>query len=151
MKNYILLIFLLWIIAGCEKSEIDNGMTSIGPVDVYLVGKWKLEKIENTKASKITTQFGYTEILEVGNNNIDDFNKIYRNGILVNSYFRERSRGVQMSSKNMTVLDKFRDDKVRFYRIVNANTGNISIEASAYLKEVGTASDTLKYYYIPTK
>jgi hypothetical protein len=149
-KQIIIIIILILSIVGCEKS--DSGFTDAGePVSVYLVGKWELKKIENTKTSKIMTQLAYMEILENGNENGEDFNKVYKNGVLIDTYIRARSRGTEESVKNMTVLDRFRNDKVRFYRIVNANTGNISIEASAYLQEVGIAADTLKYYYVPAK
>lgn len=134
---------------SCEKD--DNGFTDAGePVSVYLVGKWELRKIENTKTSKIVTQFGYTEILEVGNDNINDFNKIYRNSLLIDTYIRVRS-GTEMSAKNMTVLDRFVGQKERFYRILNGNSQNISLEASGYVNKVGASEDTLKYYYVPIK
>lgn len=134
---------------SCEKD--DNGFTDAGePVSVYLVGKWELRKIENTKTSKIVTQFGYTEILEVGNDNINDFNKIYRNSLLIDTYIRVRS-GTEMSAKNMTVLDRFVGQKERFYRILNGNSQNISLEASGYVNKVGASADTLKYYYVPIK
>ncbi len=147
MKKQIFILILA--IMSCEKD--DNGFTDAGePVSVYLVGKWELRKIENTKTSKIVTQFGYTEILEVGNDNINDFNKIYRNSLLIDTYIRVRS-GTEMSAKNMTVLDRFVGQKERFYRILNGNSQNISLEASGYVNKVGASEDTLKYYYVPIK
>ena len=148
MKKQITIILLFLATISCEK---DNGFTAAGPVGMYLVGKWELKKIENTKTSKIINQFGYVEILENGNDNIDDYNKIYRDGILINKYIRARSRGTEMSAKNMTVLDRYRDNKERFYRIINGNSQNISLEASGYVEQVGSTADTLKYYYVLNK
>ena len=148
MKKQITIILLFLATISCEK---DNGFTAAGPVGMYLVGKWELKKIENTKTSKIINQFGYVEILENGNDNIDDYNKIYRDGILINKYIRARSRGTEMSAKNMTVLDRYRDNKERFYRIINGNSQNISLEASGYVEQVGSTADTLKYYYVLSK
>ena len=148
MKKQITIILLFLATISCEK---DNGFTAAGPVGMYLVGKWELKKIENTKTLKIINQFGYVEILENGNDNIDDYNKIYRDGILINKYIRARSRGTEMSAKNMTVLDRYRDNKERFYRIINGNSQNISLEASGYVEQVGSTADTLKYYYVLSK
>ena len=148
MKKQITIILLFLATISCEK---DNGFTAAGPVGMYLVGKWELKKIENTKTLKIINQFGYVEILENGNDNIDDYNKIYRDGILINKYIRARSRGTEMSAKNMTVLDRYRDNKERFYRIINGNSQNISLEASGYVEQVGSTADTLKYYYVLNK
>ena len=149
MKKQIAIILLFLATISCE--ETDNGFTSAGPVSMYLIGKWELKKIENIKTSKIINQFGYVEILENGNDNIDDYNKIYRDGILINKYIRARSRGTEMSAKNMTVLDRYRDNKERFYRIINGNSQNISLEASGYVEQVGSTADTLKYYYVLSK
>ena len=149
MKKQIAIILLFLATISCE--ETDNGFTSAGPVSMYLIGKWELKKIENIKTSKIINQFGYVEILENGNDNIDDYNKIYRDGILINKYIRARSRGTEMSAKNMTVLDRYRDNTERFYRIINGNSQNISLEASGYVEQVGSTADTLKYYYVLSK
>ena len=148
MKKQIAIILLLLVTIGCEKT--DNGFTAAGPISTYLIGKWELKKIENTKTSKINTQFGYAEIMENGNNNIDDYSKIYRDGLLTDTYVRVRS-DIEMSAKNMTVLDRFWGQKERFYRILNGNSQNISLEASGYVNKVGSSADTLKYYYVPVK
>lgn len=89
--------------------------------------------------------------MENGNNNIDDYSKIYRDGLLVKTHILARSRGIEMSAKNMTVLDKYTDNTVRFYRIINGNSQYVSIEASGYIEQIGTPADTLKYYYILSK
>jgi hypothetical protein len=54
---------------GCE----DNGFTSSGPISGYLMGKWKLTKIVSPKSVKIDNQIGYIETIEIGNDNINDF------------------------------------------------------------------------------
>ena len=37
------------------------------------MGKWKLTKIVSPKSVKIDNQIGYIETIEIGNDNINDF------------------------------------------------------------------------------
>lgn len=146
MKKLIVIILLFLLTISCEKN--DNGFTDGGePVSVYLIAKWELQRIENIKNPKINIRLDYKEILENGNENGEDFSKVYKNGILMQTHIRARSRGIEMSAKDMTVLDKYRDNTVRFYRIINGNSQNVSIEASGYVEQIGSTADTLKYYY----
>jgi len=150
MKKLILLFLpLFFIVLSCEK---DNGFTYAGPIDTCLLGKWKLTKIVSPKSIKIGNEIGYLETLEIGNGNIDDFEKIYKDDQLTDTYIRARSRGTDMSVKNMTVLDRYRGNKERFYKIFNWNNPEkIFLEASAYLEQVGSTQDTVKYYYSEVK
>ena len=149
MKKIILIFGLLLPISwSCE----DNGFTSSGPVSMYLMGKWKLTKIVSPKSVKIDNQIGYIETIEIGNDNINDFEKIYKDTILVQTYIRDRSRNQDMSAKSMTILMRYSNNTERFYKILNWNVeGKQSLEASAYLKQVGSVQDTVKYYYSLSK
>ena len=145
MKKIILIFGLLLPISwSCE----DNGFTSSGPVSGYLSGKWLLTKIVTPKTVKIDNQIGYVEILEIGNDNYYDREKVYIDGKLMQTSTWDRSRNADMSAKNMTVLMRYSDNTERFYKILNWNVeGKQSLEASAYLKQVGSVQDTVKYYY----
>ncbi len=149
MKKIILIFGLLLPISwSCE----DNGFTSTGPISIYLMGKWKLTKIVSPKSVKIDNQIGYIETIEIGNDNINDFEKIYKDTTLLQTYIRDRSRNPDMSSKNMTILMRYSNNTERFYKILNWNVeGKQSLEASAYLKQVGSVQDTIKYYYSLSK
>lgn len=145
-----ILIFGLFLLTfwSCE----DNGFTSSGPISGYLSGKWKLTKIVSPKSVKIEGQIGYAEILEIGNDNYYDFEKVYIDGKLLQNYTWDRSRNADMSVKNMTVLMRYSGNTERFYKILNWNVeGKQSLEASAYLKQVGSVQDTVKYYYSMSK
>ena len=149
MKKIILIFGLLLPISwSCE----DNGFTSSGPVSMYLMGKWKLTKIVSPKSVKIDNQIGYIETIEIGNDNINDFEKVYKDTVLVQTYTRDRSRNPDMSAKNMIILMRYSNNTERFYKILNWNVeGKQSLEASAYLKQVGSVQDTIKYYYSLSK
>lgn len=150
MKKIIIIFGLLLLISwSCEE---DNGFTSSGPVSMYLMGKWKLNKIVSPKSVKIDSQIGYTETLEIGNDNFNDFENVFKDGQLIKTYNRSRSRSPEMSSKNMTVLMRYSGNEERFYKIIDGNVaGKVSLEASAYLKQVGSLQDTVKYYYSLSK
>jgi hypothetical protein len=145
MKKIILIFGLFLPISwSCE----DNGFTSGGPISGELSGKWKLTKIVSSKSIKIDNQIGYTEIIEIGNDNVNDFEKIYKDDKLFKTYYRDRARTADMSAKNMTVLMRYSGNKERFYKILNWNVaGKVSLEASDYLEQVGSVQDTITYYY----
>lgn len=152
MKKIILIFGLFFLISwSCEK---DNGFTSSGPISGYLMGKWKLTKIVSPKMMKIDNQIGYIETLEIGNDNYYDFEKTYKDGILSQTYIRSKSRNADMSAKNMTVLMRYSGNEERFYKIINYNVAGklfLELEASAYLTQVGSLQDTVKYYYSLSK
>ncbi len=143
MKKIILIFGIIFLITwSCEE---DNGFTSGGPISGYLMGKWKLTKIVSPKNMKADTQIGYSEVIEIGNDRIYDFENVFKDSILVQTYTRDRGRNADMSTKNMTILMRYSGNKERFYKI---NFLSIpTLEASAYLEKVGSTQDTVKYYY----
>ena len=148
MKKTIIIFGLILISLATWSCEGDNGFTSSGPISGYLMGKWKLTKIVSPKSVKTDNQIGYVETLEIGNDNYYDREKVYIDGKLMQTSTWDRSRDADMSAKNMTVLMRYSDNTERFYKILNSNdAGKISLEASAYLKQVGSTQDTVKYYY----
>jgi hypothetical protein len=76
----------------------------------------------------------------------------YKDTTLVQTYTRDRSRNPDMSAKSMTILMRYSNNTEKFYKILNWNVeGKQSLEASAYLKQVGSVQDTVKYYYSLSK
>ena len=143
MKKITLIFGIIFLITwSCEE---DNGFTSEGPISGYLKGKWKLIKIVSPKTTKVDTQIGYSEVIEIGNNGKADFENVYKDDQLSDNYIWSRSRNADMSSKNMTVLMRYSGNKERFYKIVFSSIP--ALEASAYLEKVGNTQDTVKYYY----
>jgi hypothetical protein len=149
MKKIILIFGLFLPISwSCE----DNGFIAGGPVSGQLSGKWKLTKIVSPKRVKIDSQIGYTETIEIGNDNVNDFEKIYKDDKLLKTYYWDRSRHSDESAKNITVLMRYSGNKERFYKILNWNVaGKQSLEASDYLDQVGSVQDTVTYYYSISK
>jgi hypothetical protein len=144
MKKIILILGIcLPILWSCE----DDGFIGGVPISGYLMGKWKLTKIVSPKSVKIDNQIGYNEMLEIGNDKSFDFEKTYVDDKLLKTYTRDRSRSADMSAKNMTILMRYSNDTERFYRIDLSVKEKPSLEATAYLKQVGSVQDTLTYYY----
>jgi hypothetical protein len=131
MKNQSIIFGLLFILLGCERND---SLTGEGPLSVYLMGKWELTKISTPRTSKVGSQIGYSEILEIGNDNFNDYEKTYRDSQFVQNYFRDRSKTQDMSVKTMTLVMRYAGSKERLYKIIDGNSLNISLEASAYLE-----------------
>ncbi len=147
MERSVKYIYLLVLLAlgSCKK---DDSMTPAGPLSMYLMGRWKLDKIVTPTQVKLADRLGYTEILEVGNDQIEDYEKIFRDEKLIVTYERSRNVYPVASAKNMTVAITYWGGLKRFYKILNtAKPGEFRLETSAYLPEIGTPQDSVKYYY----
>lgn len=146
MKQMIWLISLaIPFFAGCERQK---GFDAAGPIASYLAGKWKLEKIVSPTQTKAGNQIGYSETLESGNDQEDDYDRIFRDGKLDTTYIWSRNPGTDSDAKKMTVLVNYEGGIKRFYKIYRELGKATTIEASAYLSEVGGTADTVKYYYV---
>ncbi|HLL93471.1 MAG TPA: hypothetical protein VK404_00745 [Spirosoma sp.] len=138
-------LLVLLALGSCKKND---SMTPGGPVTMYLIGRWKLDKIVTPTQEKLADRLGYTEILEVGNDQIEDYEKIFRDEKLISTYERSRITHPVASAKNMTATITYRNGLKRFYKITNtAKLGEFRLETSAYLPEIGTPQDSIKYYY----
>ncbi|GGH42587.1 hypothetical protein GCM10007423_39310 [Dyadobacter endophyticus] len=146
MKNVIWLILLVIpLFISCERQK---GFDAAGPISSYLSGKWQLEKIVSPTQTKIGEQIGYAEILESGNDQEDDYDRIFKDGKLDTTYIWSRNPGTDSDAKKMTVLVNYEGGIKRFYKIYRQLGKPTTLEASSYLSEVGGAADTVKYYYV---
>lgn len=133
------------IFLGCERQK---GFDAAGPISSHLVGKWKLEKVVSSTQTKVGEQIGYSETLECGNNQENDYDRIFRDNILDTTYVWSRIPGTDSDAKKMTVLVNYRGGIKRFYKIYRELGKATTLEASAYLPELEGSADTLKYYYV---
>jgi hypothetical protein len=82
LVSLITLTFLLPLSCKKQNESFDAG----GPVTRYLHGRWQLEKIVAPSGTKSGPQIGYTEIIESSNNQVEDYDKVFRNGSLITTY-----------------------------------------------------------------
>lgn len=140
------LVILCWLLlTGCDKPR--PGFDAGGPIAQHLKGNWKLDKTVSPSGTKTGIQIGYSEILESSNEGDGDFDKVYRNDTLVNTYFWSRDPWPVADADKMTVLVTYRGGLKRFFRIFRELGKDDVLVTSAYLSEIGSVQDSVKYYY----
>ncbi|MGM9508977.1 hypothetical protein ACS5NO_14675 [Larkinella sp. GY13] len=142
-----LLLLLLWLPSGCKK---DNGFDAEGPISQYLFGRWELERVVSPSGTKVGSQIGYSEVVEIGNDGSDNYDKLFRNDSLLFTDTWLRSPAPVARSKNMTITVFYFYNRKRFFKL-SGKGENRTMEASAYLPVVDTKPDTVKYFYRLTR
>ncbi|GAB3908916.1 hypothetical protein GCM10028803_45530 [Larkinella knui] len=146
MRNLVCFIVLSFLLpSGCKREN--EGFDPGGPITRYLQGRWQLEKIVAPSGTKTGSQIGYTEIIESGNNQVEDYDKIFRNGSLINTYVWSRSAAPILNASDMTVTLTYDNGVKRFFKI-KQQPGKTTLETSGYLSQIGAAQDSVKYHYI---
>ena len=135
---------LLLSISSCKPRE---GWFGGVPIESDLVGTWKLERIVTPNRTVWDKQIGYTEILKSYNKNGDDVEETYRNDTLAGIQYWSRRDWPIAKTKDWTVLVSYRHGLKRFYKMHRTVSQPTVLEASAYLPEIGTKADTVKYFY----
>lgn len=145
MKNIIgLFAIMIPLTISCKKEN--PGFDPGGPVTGYLMGSWQLEKVVSPSGTKTGTQIKYSEIVEIGNDNVEDFEKTFRNGSLVVTYTRLRTPPPISNAKDLTMTIFYFGGKKRYYK-VRQDPSKTTLEASDYLTEIGSPQDTVRYFY----
>ncbi|SEI70030.1 hypothetical protein SAMN04487995_1774 [Dyadobacter koreensis] len=140
------LIILFWLLLGsCNKPS--PGFDTGGPITQYLLGSWKLDKVVSPSKTKIGNQIGYTNTFESSNEGNGNFDRVYRNDTLIDTYFWSRDPWPIADATKMTVLVTYRGGLKRFFKIYRELGKDDVLETSAYLSEIGSAQDSVKYYY----
>ena len=140
------LISLCWLLlAGCSKPT--RGFDASGPITQYLMGSWKLDMVVSPSETKIRNQIGYDITFESSNEGDGNFDKVYRNDTLINTYFWSRDPWPVADAAKMTVLVTYRGGLKRFFKIYQDPGKDEVLETSGYLSEIGSAEDSVKYYY----
>ena len=125
-------------------------MDAGGPITRYLGGKWKLDKIVTLSQTKTGSQIGYTQIINVDNDKVNDFEQVYRDSLLISTHIWSRNPWPEASASAMTVLVTYDDGLKRFFRI-HQGLSTITLETSDYLPQIGSAQDTVKFFYSHTQ
>ena len=137
-----LTIISLVFLGSCKKSNelFDAG----GPVTRYLVGRWTLVKVVTPSKTKSDTQIGYNQIMLIGNDGINDYDKIFKDSILIATH--KWGPTASGSAATSTVIINYTDGLQRSFKILQ-NAGETMLQASDYLTKVSSPQDTVIYYY----
>lgn len=123
-------------------------MDAEGPITRYVHGNWKLVKIVTASQVKSDTQIGYTETILSGNDQVQDYDRVFRDGKLIASYTWSRTAPI-VNESDMTVIISYNEGVKRFFKI-RQEPGQTMLETSDYLPELGTARDSIRYFYRAT-
>ncbi|MBD2705749.1 hypothetical protein IC229_34405 [Spirosoma sp. BT702] len=135
-------LFLLLVATGCKKNI---GFDAGGPITQYLIGKWSLEKVVSPTGTKLGSQIGYTEVVEIGNQN-GNYDKVFRNDTLLFTDRWLNTPAPEANAKTMTITVFYFSHGKRLFKHTGAGEHRM-IEASAYLPMNNAQPDTIRYFY----
>ncbi|RZK97159.1 MAG: hypothetical protein EOO89_33415, partial [Pedobacter sp.] len=116
MKNIIgLFVVMIPLTISCKKEN--PGFDAGGPVTSYLIGSWQLEKVVAPSGTKTGSQIKYCEIVEIGNDQVEDYEKTFRDGSLMATYTRLRTPPPVSNSKDLTMTIFYFGGKKRYYKV----------------------------------
>lgn len=144
MKTSLKIILVcLGFLSACQKSN--SSVDASGPIALRVHGSWKLEKIITPSQTKTGAQIGYEETIQSGNDQVQDYDRVFRDGKLLTTYIWSREAPI-VNASDMTVTITYNEGVKRFFKIREDATRR-TLEASGYLPELGTAQDSIKYFY----
>jgi hypothetical protein len=147
MKTAVKLCFtvicLLLISGRCQR---DDGWTPGGPLTMFLLGTWELEKVVTPTKTLTGNQIGFSERLVIKYSE-DHIENTFRNDTLIGTEVWRINPSPIAKTKDMTVLVTYRYGLKRFYKLHETVSQPTILEASAYLPELGGEADTVKYFY----
>ena len=149
MKRVVVLIVLTILLPISCIRDLAEGFDEGGPIVRYLGGRWQLKKVVTPSGEKTGTQIGYREILERRSNDIQNYDKIFRDDSLVATYVWLRTPAPTANARDMTVIVNYDDGTKRFYKIFRGpDPKDDRLEATGYLTQIGSAQDTVRYHYV---
>lgn len=147
MKTTVKLCFtvicLLLIAGRCQR---DDGWAPGGPITMYLLGTWELEKVVTPTKTLVGSQIGFSEKLIIKYSE-DHIENTFRNDTLIGTEVWRINPAPIAKTKDMTVSVTYRYGLKRLYKMHRTVSQPTIIEASAYLPELGGEADTVKYFY----
>ncbi|KAA0991860.1 hypothetical protein [Dyadobacter aurulentus] len=138
MKNKIAFMLAIVSFFSC-----DDGWGPGGPTQARLHGQWQLD---SSKTNGKLDSKPY-EILDIHIKDKQHIENTFQGDSLVNVQYWSINAGPIIDDSHSTILVNYRSGLKRFYklRFHVGNPGNL--EATDYVDEVGSAMDTVKYYY----
>jgi hypothetical protein len=146
--NLSFLMLILFTQLSCKREH--EGFDAGGPITRHLLGRWQLEKVVGPSGTRIGAQIGYSEIVEIGNDQVDDYEKTFKDGSLTVTHTRVRSPAPVANAKDMTMTMFYFGGQKRFYK-VRQDPSKTTLEASAYLNEISSVQDSIRYHYYRIK
>ncbi|SKB44874.1 hypothetical protein [Dyadobacter psychrophilus] len=144
LEKFVVIVFVVAFTGSCDRKD---DLFAVGPLAIHLGGTWILEKIVTPTRTLTGAQIGYREKRVDQHEGDDDVERIYRNDTLFAKYIWARNPAPISNKKNKTVLMSYRGGLKRFFKITKQSGKPSILEASDYLPEIGTARDSVKFFY----
>jgi hypothetical protein len=142
-KSLIILVSLSLMAGRCEPPD---GWFYSGPMRPYLTGKWRLQQVVTPTDTLIGSQIGYNEVLSYTHDSKIGLDSIFRNDTLFAVHVRLQHMNPVLNNDSMNVLIYYEGGLQRFQKVI-LNDYMTKLEASDYLKKVGSDADSVKYIY----
>lgn len=134
--------------SGCFR-DLPEGFDAGGPITRYLGGRWLLVKIVTPSGTKSEGQIPYREVLERGNDNSNDYDKVFRDDSLVATYIWSRVPAPKSDARELTTIVTYQNGMKRYYKMRQTfSPKDDRLEASDYVTELNAPADTIRYHYI---
>jgi hypothetical protein len=133
------------IVSSCKHGD---DLFAGPPLSTHLTGTWILAQIVTPTHKLLGAQIGYAEVIESHHEVDEEVERVYRNDTLFAKHIWARNPGPISNDKDKTVLMSYRGGLKRFFKISKKSGQADMVEASDYLPEIGTASDTVKFVYV---
>ncbi|MCE7072066.1 hypothetical protein LZG74_17245 [Dyadobacter sp. CY327] len=140
---FVILASLILLAGRCGRHD---GWTAGGPITMFLLGTWQLEKIVTPSRTLLGSQIGFSEKLVIISND-GHIENTFRDDTLTGTEVWRINPAPIAKTKDMTVSISYRYGLKRFYKLHRTTSQPTILEASAYLPELGAAADTVKYFY----
>lgn len=144
LEKFVVIVFVFLFNCGCDRTD---DLFAVGPLSAHLVGTWILDRIVTPTRTLTGAQMGLSEKMVHQNEDGDDVERIIRNDTLYAKHICARNPAPISSDKHKTVLMSYRGGLKRFYKITKQSGKPDRLEASDYLPAIGTAADTVKFFY----
>jgi hypothetical protein len=138
-----ILVSMLLAAGQCNPPE---GWDPRGPMKPYLSGMWKLIKVITPTDTLTGSQISYKEVLSYTGEHGMGYDSTFRNDALFAVHLRLDNPVPVLNDDDMTILMYYQGGLQRFHKI-NRTDYVTTLEASGYLKEVGSDADSVKYIY----
>lgn len=145
MKSLLLTFFTISLALCIQSCSRVCGCVS-PPMSSELMGQWEWTRTETPSRTVTPQTAGYTQTLEYGNDQTNNYLAIYRNDTLSMRLGLVRG-STQENTREFSVLEKYASLYPKSYLIRNSTHPNREIYTSELMENYSAKADTVRHYY----
>ena len=140
------LLFVIVFALAIESCKPREDFIYGAPGEGMLNGTWILERIVTPSKTVVVGKSG-SETLKFESVNGFKTDNIYHEDSLAESHTWTKTPWPVVKGSDKTIIVSYRDGSKRFHRIIVVVGEPTILEATQYVKELGSVADSIKYYY----